>query len=101
MRIRLAPQARADLDEVWLYVALKSGNPEIATRHVESIARGFGLLAKFPAIGRSLETSNRPNVRTLAIRGHIVFYRPADSEIRILRIIHAARDAYAVFAEEQ
>ena len=100
MRIRLAPQARTDLDEIWLYVARKSGNPEIATRHVDSIARGFGLLAKFPLMGRSLETSKRPNVRTLAIRKYIVFYRAAESEIRILRIIHAAREAYVVFAEE-
>jgi len=100
MRIRLAPQARADLDEIWLYVARKSSSPEIATRHIESIARGFGLLAKFPLIGRSLETSKGSNVRTLAIRKYIVFYRPADGEIRVLRIIHAARDAYAVFAEE-
>jgi toxin ParE1/3/4 len=101
MRIRLAPQARADLDEIWLYVSHKSGNPEIATRHVESIARGFGLLARFPSIGRSLDVTIRPNIRTLAIRRYIVFYRPADSEIRILRIIHAARDAHAVFAEKQ
>jgi toxin ParE1/3/4 len=101
MRVRLAPQARTDLDEIWLYVARKSGNPEIATRHIESIARGFGLLAKFPFIGRSLETSRRPDVRTLVVRNYIVFYRPAQGEIRILRVIHAARDAYAVFAEEQ
>ncbi len=101
MRIRLAPQARTDLDEIWLYVACKSGNPEIATHHVESVARGFRLLSKFPLIGRSLGTSNRPNFRTLAIRSYIVFYRPADGEIRILRVIHAARDAYAVFAEQR
>lgn len=101
MRIRLAPQARADLDEIWLYIANKSGNHEISTRHIESIARGFGLLARFPFIGRSLQASRRPNIRTLAVRKYIVFYRPGDGEIRILRIIHAARDAYAVFAEEQ
>jgi plasmid stabilization system protein ParE len=101
MRIRLAPQARTDLDEIWLYVARKSGSPEIATRHIDSIVRGLGLLTKLPFIGRSLETSNRPNVRTLAVRNYIVFYRPADGEIRVFRVIHAARDAYAVFAEEQ
>lgn len=101
MRIRLAPQARTDLDEIWLYVARQTGVAQIATRHVESIARGFGLLAKFPMIGRSLDSSNRPTVRTLVVRKYIVFYRPVDGEIRILRVIHAARDAYAVFAEEQ
>ena len=100
MRIRLAPQARTDLDEIWLYVARESGSPEIATRHIESMARGFGILAKFPFIGRSLEASKRPDVRTIAVHNYVVFYRPADGEIRILRVIHGARDAYAVFAEE-
>jgi toxin ParE1/3/4 len=101
MRILLAPQARADLDEIWLYVARQGGVPQIATRHVESIVRAFELLAKYPLIGRSLEASKRPNIRTLTIRNYIAFYRPGDGEVRILRIIHAARDAYAVFAEEQ
>jgi len=54
MRIRLAPQARTDLDEIWLYVARKSDSPETATRHIDSIARGFGVLAKFPFIGKPL-----------------------------------------------
>ena len=101
MRIRLAPQALSDLDEIWIYVAQKSGNAEIATRLIGSISRRFELLAKFPYIGRALETSKQPGIRTLVARNYIVFYRPADGEIRILRVIHAARDAYAVFAEER
>jgi toxin ParE1/3/4 len=100
MRIRLAPQAESDLDEIWLYVARNSGSPEIATRHIDSIARSFALLARFPLIGRSLEVSKRPDVRTLVAGNYIVFYRPLESEIRVLRVIHAARDAYAVFTEE-
>jgi len=100
MRVRLAPRARSDLDEIWLYVARQSSSSEIATRHVESITHGFGLLARFPFIGRSLESGTQPDVRTLTVRKYVVFYRPGKGEIRILRIVHAARDAYAVFAEE-
>jgi plasmid stabilization system protein ParE len=101
MRIRLAPQARLDLDDIWLYIARNSGNPQIATRHIESIVRRFGLLAKFPLMGRNLEASKKPNVRTIVMLKYIVFYRPVEGEIRVLRIIHAARDAYSVFAEQQ
>jgi plasmid stabilization system protein ParE len=100
MRIRLAPQARADLDEIWLYIARKSGSDKTATRHIDSIVRGFELLVKFPYIGKTLGVNKPQNVRTLTVRKYIVFYRPAESEVRILRVIHAARDAYAVFAEE-
>jgi toxin ParE1/3/4 len=100
MRIRLAPQARSDLDEIWIYVARNSGSLEVATRHVDSIVRSFGLLARFPLIGRSLEASKRPDIRPLVAGNYIVFYRPIESEIRVLRVIHAARDAYALFMEE-
>ena len=100
MRIRLAPQALSDLDEIWLYVARKSANPGIATRLIDSISRRFELLAKFPFIGRALQTAKHPGVRTLVARNYIIFYRPTEAEIRILRVIHAARDAYSVFSEE-
>ncbi len=64
MRIRIAPQARADLDAIWLYIARESGNTDIATRTIDSIAEKFGLFAKFPYLGRSLESEQRPKVRT-------------------------------------
>jgi plasmid stabilization system protein ParE len=76
MRIRLAPQARSDLDEIWLYVACGSGSPLIATRHIESIVRRFQLLANFPFIGRSLEATGRSNIRSLAAGNYLVFLPP-------------------------
>jgi toxin ParE1/3/4 len=100
MRIRVAPQARADLDGIWLYVARESGNHAIATRVVGSIADKFGLFARFPNIGKSLESDLRPNVRSFPVNSYVIFYSARPGEIRILRIIHASRDAQAVFVEE-
>ena len=100
MRIRLAPQARADLDAIWLYIAREGGGPAMATRVIDSIADKFGLFAKFPFIGGSLESELRPNVRTFPVNNYQIFYSVRPSEIHILRILHASRDAYAVFAEE-
>jgi toxin ParE1/3/4 len=100
MRIRLAPRARADLDEIWLYIARESGSQAIATRTVASITDKFGLFAKFPHVGKSLESELRPNVRTFPVNSHMIFYSTKPGEIRILRIIHASRDAQAVFFEE-
>jgi plasmid stabilization system protein ParE len=54
VRIRLAPQARVDLDEIWLYIARESGSGDAAKRAVSTITDEFGLFAKFPHIGRSL-----------------------------------------------
>jgi toxin ParE1/3/4 len=100
MRIRVAPQARADLDEIWLYIARESGNHAIATRVVGSITDRFGLFSRFPNIGKSLESELRPNVRTFPVNSYVIFYSVRPGEVRILRIIHARRDAQAIFVEE-
>jgi plasmid stabilization system protein ParE len=45
---RVSPEAEAELDEIWIHVAVESGNVDIATRAVESIADRFWLLARHP-----------------------------------------------------
>jgi len=37
----VAPQAEADLDDIWLYVARESGSMDVATRIVDSITDRF------------------------------------------------------------
>ena len=100
MRIRLAPQARADLDEIWLYIARESGSIPTATRLVNTITDKFNLLAQYPFVDRSLESSQRPNIHTFAAGNYLIFYNPRQEELRILRILHTSRDAYAVFSQE-
>ncbi len=98
-RIRLAPAARRDLDEIWLYVARESGSEDAAARVVERIVEKFALFARFPFIGREIASGRHPEVRAFPADRYAIFYRPAGNEIRILRVIHASRDAAAEFLE--
>jgi|ERR1035441_2135658 plasmid stabilization system protein ParE len=98
MRIRLAPQARTDLDAIWLFVARESGNQSLATRTIRIINDKFKLFAKFPYIGKMSDL--RPNVQTFPDSNYVIFYSVNPTEIRILRIIHASRDVQAIFAGE-
>lgn len=100
MRVRVAQQARADLDEIWIYIAQESGNSSTATRVIESIVDKFSLLARFPLVGKSLKSEQRPLIRTFLAGNYLIFYHPQGDELRILRVIHASRDAFAVFAGE-
>jgi toxin ParE1/3/4 len=52
MAHRLAPQASGELDDIWLDIARRSGNPKRADRVVDTITRRFHLLAAHPHIGR-------------------------------------------------
>ena len=100
MRIRLASQARADLDGIWLYTAQETSSQPSATRLIGSITSKFALLARFPQLGKSLDSLSRPNIRTFPANNYVIFYSQRSAELRILRIIHASRDAMAVFAEQ-
>ena len=45
---RLAPQARAELSNIWNYIARESGNLAAADGVIDAIAERFYLLAEFP-----------------------------------------------------
>lgn len=98
MRVRLAPQARADLDAIWPYVARESGSQDQATRTVSAIAGRFGLFAQYPNIGKTFASSSKPAVRTFPVGNYRIFYRPEAGEIRTLRVIHSSREVEAMFA---
>src|ERR1700690_2827700 len=45
---RLAPQARAELNNIWNYIARESGNLAAADGVIDAITERFYLLAEFP-----------------------------------------------------
>jgi plasmid stabilization system protein ParE len=51
MALLRSPQADSDLDDIWYYVAARSGSMEIADRLIDSITGRFLLLATFPMRG--------------------------------------------------
>ena len=61
---RLAPEAEAELDDIWLHIARESGSLDIATRVVEASTGRFWLLARYPFMGRRRDEDLRPGLRT-------------------------------------
>jgi hypothetical protein len=45
---RVAPEAEAELDDIWFYIAKESGSIEIADRTIDFITARFFLLAAAP-----------------------------------------------------
>lgn len=69
MAHRLAPEAEADLDSMWYYVAPKSGSIEIADRLIDSLTDRFFLLANHPYMGRRRDDELRPGLRSFPVGG--------------------------------
>lgn len=94
MRIRYLRQARIDLAEIAYYVALE--NRDAALRAVDLIRSRLKVLESFPGAGRPRDDLHR-GLRSWPIDRYVVFYISGESEIRIVRILHGARDVQRIF----
>lgn len=91
-----APQADADLDDIWYYVASRSGNVDIADRLIDSITDRFFLLATHPNMGRIRDHDLRPGLRSFPVGDYIIVYCIQDNDVLILRVVRGSRDITAL-----
>lgn len=97
MAHHLAPEAEADLDEIWHYIATESDSIEMADRIVDSLTDRFFLLATHPHIGRRRDEDLLPALRSFPVGEYVVIYRVHAEDVLILRVIRGSRDIEALF----
>ena len=90
MAHRLAPQAEADLHDIWLYVARENGSPDVADRLIDALTIRFFLLALYPQIG-SRQEDLRPGLFSYPVREYVIFYRVQAEDVLILHLINGRR----------
>ena len=89
-------QADSDLDDIWYYVATRSGSLDIADRFIDSITDRFFLLASHPNIGRARDEDLRAGLRSFPVGEYVILYRTQDEGVLILRVLRASRDIAAL-----
>jgi toxin ParE1/3/4 len=104
-RVRVLPAADRDIDGQAAYL-LHEASLETALRFYDATAATFEKLAPMPGMGQRRETSNLllAGLRVWRVDGfpnHLIFYRPIEGGIEIIRILHAARDIDAVLESER
>jgi len=102
-KITKTPQAKEDLLELADYIA--QHNLEAALRFLEAAEIALGLLAGMPELGTlcRFESPQATGIRVWPIKGfesHLVFYRPTDQGIEVVRVIHGARDIASLFSDD-
>jgi toxin ParE1/3/4 len=98
MAHRIAPQAEADLDHIWYYVA-KEGSIEMADRLIDSITERFYLLSCHPHIGRRRDDDLRPGLRTFPVGDYVIVYRIEENDVLILYVFRGSRDIDALLRQ--
>lgn len=92
--IKVSSRARRDISEISDYLA--QDNYEIADKFVVMAKRTFGFLLSVPGVGQKYMTgSMQNNIRyfpVMSFSKHLVFYIARNSGIRIVRVLHEARN---------
>jgi len=96
MAHRLAPEAEAELEDIWYYTARDSHNIEIADRVVDAITDRFYLLATYPHVGRRRDEDLRPGLRSFPVGENIIIYRVEGEDVLILHVIRGSGDIQAL-----
>jgi toxin ParE1/3/4 len=79
--------ANEDLIEIWQYIS--EHNRAAADRMLLRIDRACAMLGANPLLGEI--QPNRPGMRRFVVRNYIIFYEPIDDGIRVMRVLHGAR----------
>ena len=88
-RLRVAPEAIADGDDIWLSIAIDSESA--AERLLARIDATQTRLAEFPELGQA-RPDIAPDARSWAVGDYLILYRIEPDAVVIVRILHGARD---------
>jgi toxin ParE1/3/4 len=86
--------AASDLAEIWAFIAADS--PPAADAFVQQIIGKFEPLRQFPELGAAREQL-APGLRALPYRDYVIYYLAEPDALVIVRVLHGARDARAIF----
>jgi toxin ParE1/3/4 len=100
LRIFKRPQAEADIEECFVYIA--EGDFESGITFLQAVEESLNELSEFPLLGktRNFASAELRMIRMWHVKGHenyLIFYTYSDNLIDLIRILHGARDAENLF----
>lgn len=87
---RLSPAADRDLVGIWRYTA-KRWSVVQAESYQDDLAAAFEGLASGRKVGRPVEV-RRSGYLKYAVDAHMIYFREAETEIIVVRILHSKQD---------
>ena len=103
-RLIIAPEAELELDELVAFIA--DDSLEAAMRLYAAAESAFQRLLLMPEIGamREMGTPGLKGLRMWPIPdfpNHLIFYRPTNTGVEIVRVLHTSRDIPGILEEKK
>jgi toxin ParE1/3/4 len=86
----LSQVAEEDLGQIYDYTEQEFG-VDRAIQYLVEMEKVFYQLRDNPLLGRERKDI-RDGLRSIPYGSHIIFYRIVDTQIRVVRVLHASRD---------
>jgi toxin ParE1/3/4 len=96
--IVLQPKAKADLSDIWQFMAEDSDDQ--ADAFIDLIDQKFQLLAQQSGLGRRREELAE-GLRSFPVGRYVIFYLAIPGGVQIVRVLHGARDIEVAFTEPE
>ncbi len=88
-RYVVAPLARRDIKGIYKYIA--RDNPTAAKNLRSRIVEKLRLVGHNPEFGEPCEDV-QPGLRFTLVGNYVIYYRPEQKRVAIVRVLHGARD---------
>jgi toxin ParE1/3/4 len=88
------PRAEADLLDIWGYIAQDS--PANADRMLDRLGETMNRLAAMPLMGQA-RFDLAPGLRMFPVGNYLIFFRPIQDGIEVIRVLHGKRDIMGRF----
>jgi toxin ParE1/3/4 len=88
---RLTPRAQRDLEDIFDYTLARWGLAQ-ALRYVDAIEAACANLARAPLQARGCPEI-RPGYRRRSVEQHVIYLRPTDYGVAVIRILHHRMEA--------
>jgi antitoxin ParD1/3/4/toxin ParE1/3/4 len=96
-RFVLTPAARADLTEIFDYIAQDSR--DAAHRVLKELRAAMKKLAHMPEMGHYRRDLVSEPLRFWPVYSYLIIYRPEARPIQVVRVLHGARDVRSILEE--
>ena len=94
--IRMTPQAKADLQNIYEYIACNLQSPQHAAGQLDLLEESIASLIQMPKRFRvyDKETWKSRNLRIMPVDNYLVFYIPSNETgiVTVIRVMYGGRD---------
>jgi toxin ParE1/3/4 len=94
VKLLVTSTAQFDLEEIEDYIA--RDRPDAASRWIMRTLDEFNRLTRNPVLGES-RNDIRPEMRSISHGSYVIYFRPNENVLEIIRVLHGARDIRGLF----